>query len=56
MNWKTSFRPAPASSNAAIGIDDEQQGESIKVFIVKDDPALSEADVAAFCKQQLTGL
>jgi acyl-CoA synthetase (AMP-forming)/AMP-acid ligase II len=40
---------------AAIGIDDEQQGESIKVFIVKDDPALSEADVAAFCKQQLTG-
>jgi acyl-CoA synthetase (AMP-forming)/AMP-acid ligase II len=46
----------PESSNAAIGIDDEQQGESIKVFIVKDDPALSEADVAAFCKQQLTGL
>lgn len=40
---------------AAIGIEDEQQGESIKIFVVKDDPMLSEADVAAFCKQQLTG-
>lgn len=40
---------------AAIGIEDEQQGESIKVFVVKNDPTLTEADVGAFCKQQLTG-
>ena len=40
---------------AAIGIADDQQGESIKVFVVKDDPTLTEEDVAAFCKQQLTG-
>ena len=40
---------------AAIGIEDEQQRESIKVIFVKDDPTLTEAVVAAFCKQQLTG-
>lgn len=40
---------------AAIGIEDTEQGESIKVFVVKNDPTLTEADVAAFCKQQLTG-
>ena len=40
---------------AAIGIADEQQGESIKVFVVRDDPTLTESDVASFCKQQLTG-
>ena len=40
---------------AAVGIEDEQQGESIKIFVVKNDPTLTEADVAAFCKQQLTG-
>ena len=40
---------------AAIGIEDAEQGESVKVFVVKDDPSLTEADVAAFCKQQLTG-
>ena len=40
---------------AAVGIEDELQGESIKVFVVKDDPALTEADVADFCKNQLTG-
>nr|WP_315210312.1 AMP-binding protein [uncultured Albidiferax sp.] len=40
---------------AAIGVPDEMQGEAIKVFIVKSDPALTEADVLAFCKQNLTG-
>ena len=40
---------------AAIGIENAEQGESVKVFVVKDDPSLTEADVAAFCKQQLTG-
>ena len=40
---------------AAIGIADQSQGEAIKVFIVKKDPSLTEEDVAAFCKQHLTG-
>jgi acyl-CoA synthetase (AMP-forming)/AMP-acid ligase II len=40
---------------AAIGIADEKQGEAIKVFVVKNDPTLSEDDLAAYCKQHLTG-
>jgi long-chain acyl-CoA synthetase len=40
---------------AAIGIADEKQGEAIKVFVVKNDPTLSEDDVAKFCRQNLTG-
>jgi long-chain acyl-CoA synthetase len=40
---------------AAIGVADEKQGEAIKVFVVKNDPTLSEDDVAKFCRQNLTG-
>lgn len=40
---------------AAIGIADDMQGESIKVFVVKNDPALTEEDISAYCKQHLTG-
>jgi long-chain acyl-CoA synthetase len=40
---------------AAIGIPDEKQGEAIKVFVVKSDPALSEEDVGKYCRQNLTG-
>ena len=40
---------------AAVGIPDSSQGEAIKVFIVKNDPTLTEDDVGAFCKQHLTG-
>lgn len=40
---------------AAIGIPDEKQGEAIKVFIIKSDPALTEDDVANYCHQNLTG-
>jgi len=40
---------------AAVGIADEKQGEAIKVFVVKSDPALSEEDVATYCRQNLTG-
>jgi long-chain acyl-CoA synthetase len=40
---------------AAIGIADDKQGEAIKVFVVKNDPALTEEDVSAYCKQHLTG-
>ena len=40
---------------AAIGIEDPSQGEAIKVFVVKNDATLTEDDVAAYCKQHLTG-
>ena len=40
---------------AAIGVADEKQGEAIKVFVVKNDPTLSEDDLAKFCRQNLTG-
>ncbi|MFZ4480895.1 MAG: AMP-binding protein [Rhodoferax sp.] len=40
---------------AVIGVPDEKQGEAIKVFVVKDDPHLSEEDVAKYCQNNLTG-
>jgi long-chain acyl-CoA synthetase len=40
---------------AAIGVPDEHSGEVPKLFIVKKDPALTEAQVMEFCKEQLTG-
>ena len=40
---------------AAIGVPDEHSGEVPKVFIIKKDPALTEADVLKHCKEQLTG-
>lgn len=40
---------------AAIGIADDKQGEAIKVFVVKNDPMLTEDDVAKYCQQNLTG-
>ncbi|GAB3106369.1 AMP-binding protein [Aestuariicella hydrocarbonica] len=40
---------------AAIGVPDAKSGEAVKLFIVKDDPALTREDVIAFCRTQLTG-
>ena len=40
---------------AAIGVADKSQGEAIKVFVVKNDPTLTEDDVGSYCKQHLTG-
>jgi long-chain acyl-CoA synthetase len=39
---------------AAVGIPDEHSGEIVKVFIVKKDPNLKEADVIAHAKKSLT--
>lgn len=39
---------------AAIGVEDEHSGERIKLFVVKSDPDLTEADVKAWCKDRLT--
>ena len=40
---------------AAIGVPDEKQGEAIKVFVIKSDPALTEDDVVRYCHDNLTG-
>lgn len=40
---------------AAIGIEDDKQGEAIKIFIVKSDPTLTEEQIAEYCRQHLTG-
>ncbi len=40
---------------AAIGVPNEHSGEVVKIFVVKKDPALIEAEVMAFCKERLTG-
>ena len=39
---------------AAVGIPDARSGESVKLYVVKSDPALAEEDLTAFCHQQLT--
>ncbi len=40
---------------AAVGVVDDKTGEAIKVFVVKNDPLLTEDDVAKYCRQNLTG-
>jgi long-chain acyl-CoA synthetase len=40
---------------AAIGVPDTHSGEVPKIFVVKKDPNLTEADLLKFCSEQLTG-
>ncbi|MDR5814545.1 MULTISPECIES: long-chain fatty acid--CoA ligase [unclassified Caballeronia] len=40
---------------AAVGVKDQNSGEAVKLFIVRRDPSLTEADVIAYCKERLTG-
>ncbi len=39
---------------AAIGIPDEKSGEAVKLFVVKNDPTLSEDEVARYCRDNFT--
>ena len=39
---------------AAVGVPDEKSGEAVKLFVVKKDAALSEEDVAAYCRDNFT--
>jgi long-chain acyl-CoA synthetase len=39
---------------AAVGVPDERSGEAVKLFVIKQDPALSEEDIADYCKQNFT--
>ena len=39
---------------AAIGVPDEKSGEAVKLFVVKNDPTLSEDDVGSYCRDNFT--
>jgi len=40
---------------AAVGVADEKSGEAVKVFVVKKEASLTEADIRKHCKENLTG-
>jgi long-chain acyl-CoA synthetase len=40
---------------AAIGVPDQHSGEVVKLFVVRKDPNLTEADIRKHCEQNLTG-
>jgi long-chain acyl-CoA synthetase len=40
---------------AVVGVPDDKSGEAVKVFVVRKDPALTEAELMDYCKQHLTG-
>ena len=40
---------------AAIGVPDEHSGEVPKLFVVKKDQALTEADLIAYCRENFAG-
>ncbi|WP_251864015.1 AMP-binding protein [Achromobacter sp. Marseille-Q4962] len=40
---------------AAVGVPDEHSGEAVKVFVVKKDASLTEAQIQDWCKDKLTG-
>jgi long-chain acyl-CoA synthetase len=40
---------------AAVGVPDAKAGEAVKLILVRSDPALTEAQVRAYCEANLTG-
>ena len=40
---------------AAVGVPDSHTGEAVKLVIVKKDPSLTEAQVQAYCRANMTG-
>jgi long-chain acyl-CoA synthetase len=40
---------------ACVGMPDEKTGEAVKLVIVRKNPELTEAQVRAFCRENLTG-
>ena len=39
---------------AAVGVPDEKSGEVVKVYAVKKDESLTEEELKAFCRENLT--
>jgi long-chain acyl-CoA synthetase len=40
---------------AAIGVPDDRSGETVRLIVVRKDPSLTEAQLMAYCKENLTG-
>jgi len=40
---------------ACVGVPDAKAGEAVKLVIVRKDPAVTEAQVRAYCRENLTG-
>ena len=40
---------------AAVGVPDEKAGEVVKLYVISRNPELTEKDVIAFCRKNLTG-
>jgi long-chain acyl-CoA synthetase len=40
---------------AAVGVPDAHSGEAVKLFVVKKEASVTEADIKAFCEENLTG-
>jgi long-chain acyl-CoA synthetase len=39
---------------AAIGVPDEKTGESVKLVVVRKDPALTSEQIMAYCRENMT--
>ena len=39
----------------AIGVPDLKSGEAVKIVVVRKDPALTDVEIIAYCRQYLTG-
>jgi len=48
-------RLAGVQECACVGVPDAQSGEAVKLVIVRRDPALTEEQVRAWCRENLTG-
>jgi long-chain acyl-CoA synthetase len=42
------------SEVAAVGIKDDYSGEAVKIYVVKKDDSLTEQELLAYCKENLT--
>ena len=40
---------------AAVGIPDEKSGEVVKLFVVRTDPSVTEAEILEHCRANMTG-
>lgn len=40
---------------ACVGVPDEHSGETVKIYVVRKDPALTVEQLTAYCKEQFTG-
>jgi long-chain acyl-CoA synthetase len=39
----------------AVGVPDARSGEAVKIVVVRKDAAVTDAEIIAHCRQQLTG-